>query len=85
MDADAENSQAIATTDQTARAALAARAARSADGSETSDAPTHDAKTATTTSTVGAADSDITLEGFVTMWPAVMDTLSHPGGLDAVQ
>ena len=44
---------------------------------QTSGAPTHNAEAATTTSTVSAADSDITLEGFVTMWPAVMDTLSR--------
>ena len=33
--------------------------------------------TTTTNATADAADSDITLEGFVTMWPAVMDTLSR--------
>ena len=48
-----------------------------ADSSGTLGAPMHDAEPATTASTVSAADSDITLEGFVTMWPAVMDTLSR--------
>ena len=51
--------------------------ADSADSSGTSGAPAPDAESAMTTSTTTAADSDITLEGFVTMWPAVMDTLSR--------
>ncbi len=72
MDADAESSEAGATADPDSSGN-----SESADSSETSGAPTHDAKPATTTSTVSAADSDITLEGFVTMWPAVMDTLSR--------
>ena len=50
--------------------------ADSADSADTSVAPAPDAESETTTSTTTAADSDITLEGFVTMWPAVMDTLS---------
>ena len=48
-----------------------------ADSADTSVAPAPDAESETTTSTTTAADSDITLEGFVTMWPAVMDTLSR--------
>jgi len=72
MDADAESSEASATADPDSSGS-----SESADSSETSGAPTHDAEPATTTSTVSAADSDITLEGFVTMWPAVMDTLSR--------
>ncbi len=72
MDADAESSEAGATADPDSSGS-----SESADSSETSGAPTHDAEPATTTSTVSAADSDITLEGFVTMWPAVMDTLSR--------
>ncbi|MCP4892543.1 MAG: hypothetical protein GY911_01860, partial [Actinomycetales bacterium] len=51
--------------------------ADSADISGTPGAPAPDAKSATTTTTANATDSDITLEGFVTMWPAVMDTLSR--------
>ena len=51
--------------------------ADSADSADTSVAPAPDAESETTTSTTTAADSDITLEGFVTMWPAVMDTLSR--------
>ena len=51
--------------------------ADSADSSGTPGAPAPDAESAMTTSTTTAADSDITLEGFVTMWPAVMDTLSR--------
>ncbi|MGB1079621.1 MAG: hypothetical protein ACPG1L_09090, partial [Candidatus Nanopelagicales bacterium] len=51
--------------------------ADSADIADTPGTPAPDAEPATTTSTVSAADSDITLEGFVTMWPAVMDTLSR--------
>ena len=51
--------------------------ADSAESSGTSGAPAPDAESAMTTSTTTAADSDITLEGFVTMWPAVMDTLSR--------
>ena len=51
--------------------------ADSAESSGTSGAPAPDAEAAMTTSTTTAADSDITLEGFVTMWPAVMDTLSR--------
>ncbi|MBM02941.1 MAG: hypothetical protein CMH43_04405 [Micrococcales bacterium] len=51
--------------------------ADSADSADTSVAPAPDAEPETTTSTTTAADSDITLEGFVTMWPAVMDTLSR--------
>ncbi|MCH9707574.1 MAG: DNA polymerase III subunit gamma and tau [Actinomycetia bacterium] len=54
-----------------------ADSADSADSSGTSGAPAPDAESAMTTSTTTAADSDITLEGFVTMWPAVMDTLSR--------
>ena len=72
MDADAESSEAGATADPDSSGN-----SESADSSETSGAPTHNAEAATTTSTVSAADSDITLEGFVTMWPAVMDTLSR--------
>ncbi len=49
----------------------------SAESSGTPGAPAPDAESAMTTSTTTAADSDITLEGFVTMWPAVMDTLSR--------
>ena len=51
--------------------------ADSADSADTSVALAPDAESETTTSTTTAADSDITLEGFVTMWPAVMDTLSR--------
>lgn len=51
--------------------------ADSADSADTPVAPAPDAEPETTTSTTTAADSDITLEGFVTMWPAVMDTLSR--------
>jgi DNA polymerase-3 subunit gamma/tau len=51
--------------------------ADSADSSGTPGAPAPDAESATTTTTPNAADSDITLEGFITMWPAVMDTLSR--------
>ncbi|MBL6632099.1 MAG: DNA polymerase III subunit gamma and tau [Candidatus Nanopelagicales bacterium] len=54
-----------------------ADSADSAESSGTSGAPAPDAESAMTTSTTTAADSDITLEGFVTMWPAVMDTLSR--------
>ena len=72
MDADAESSEAGATADPDSSGN-----SESADSSETSGAPTHNAEATTTTSTVSAADSDITLEGFVTMWPAVMDTLSR--------
>ncbi|MCH1463871.1 MAG: hypothetical protein L7U46_08330, partial [Candidatus Nanopelagicales bacterium] len=48
-----------------------------ADSSGTPRAPAPDTESATPTTTPNAADSDITLEGFVTMWPAVMDTLSR--------
>ncbi len=72
INADADNGEAGATADPDSSGS-----SESADSSETSGAPTHDAEPATTTSTVSAADSDITLEGFVTMWPAVMDTLSR--------
>ena len=75
MDADAESSEAGATADPDSSGSSGS--SESADSSETSGTPTHDAEPATTTSTVSAADSDITLEGFVTMWPAVMDTLSR--------
>ena len=75
MDADAGHSEASATADPDSSGSSGS--SESADSSETSGAPTHDAEPATTTSTVSAADSDITLEGFVTMWPAVMDTLSR--------
>ena len=68
MDADAEHNEAGAGSPD---------GADGADSSGTLGAPMHDAETATTASTVSAADSDITLEGFVTMWPAVMDTLSR--------
>ena len=51
--------------------------ADSADSADTPVAPAPDAEPETTTSTTTAADSDITLKGFVTMWPAVMDTLSR--------
>ncbi len=55
--------------------------ADSADSSGTPGAPAPDAESATATTTPNAtpnaANSDITLEGFVTMWPAVMDTLSR--------
>ncbi|NKB94516.1 MAG: DNA polymerase III subunit gamma and tau [Candidatus Nanopelagicales bacterium] len=54
-----------------------ADSADSAESSGTPGAPAPDAESAMTTSTTTAADSDITLEGFVTMWPAVMDTLSR--------
>ena len=54
-----------------------ADSADSAESSGTPGAPAPDAESETTTSTTTAADSDITLEGFVTMWPAVMDTLSR--------
>ena len=68
MDADAEHNEAGAGSSD---------GADGADSSGTLGAPMHDAEPATTASTVSAADSDITLEGFVTMWPAVMDTLSR--------
>ena len=68
MDADAEHNEAGAGSPD---------GADGADSSGTLGAPMHDAEPATTASTVSAADSDITLEGFVTMWPAVMDTLSR--------
>ena len=68
MDADAEHNEAGAGSPD---------GADGADSSGTLGAPVHDAEPATRASTVNAADSDITLEGFVTMWPAVMDTLSR--------
>ena len=68
MDADAEHNEAGAGSPD---------GADGADSSGTLGAPMHDAEPATTASTVSAADSDISLEGFVTMWPAVMDTLSR--------
>jgi len=59
--------------------------ADSADSADTTGTPALDAEPETTTATASettsetttASDSDITLEGFVTMWPAVMDTLSR--------
>jgi len=70
IDADAESNEASTTADPDG-----------VDSSETPDAPVPDTEPATTTTTTNAtadaADSDITLEGFVTMWPAVMDTLSR--------
>ena len=68
MDADAEHNEAGAGSPDDADGA---------DSSGTLGAPVHDAEPATRASTVNAADSDITLEGFVTMWPAVMETLSR--------
>ena len=68
MDADAEHNEAGAGSPD---------GADGADSSGTLGAPVHDAEPATRASTVNAADSDITLEGFVTMWPAVMETLSR--------
>ena len=68
MDADAEHNEAGAGSPDGADVA---------DSSGTLGAPVHDAEPATRASTVNAADSDITLEGFVTMWPAVMETLSR--------
>ena len=73
IDADAESNEASTTADPDG--------ADGVDSSETPDAPVPDTEPATTTTTTNAtadaADSDITLEGFVTMWPAVMDTLSR--------
>ena len=73
IDADAESNEASTTADPDV--------ADGVDSSDTPDAPAPDAEPATTTTTTNAtanpADSDITLEGFVTMWPAVMDTLSR--------
>lgn len=71
MDADAEHNEAGAGSPD------GADGADGADSSGTLGAPVHDAEPATRASTVNAADSDITLEGFVTMWPAVMETLSR--------
>lgn len=68
MDADAEHNEAGAGSPD---------GADGADSSGALGAPVHDAEPATRASTVNAADSDITLEGFVTMWPAVMETLSR--------
>ena len=68
MDADAEHNEAGAGSPD---------GADGADSSGTLGAPVHDAEPATRASTVNAADSDITLQGFVTMWPAVMETLSR--------
>jgi len=82
IDADAEtgDADAKAGTDSAGSADSADRA-DSSDSSDTPDAPAPDTEPATTTTTTNAtanpADSDITLEGFVTMWPAVMDTLSR--------
>jgi DNA polymerase-3 subunit gamma/tau len=73
IDADAESNEASTTADPDG--------ADGVDSSDTPDAPVPDTEPATTTTTTNAtadaADSDITLEGFVTMWPAVMDTLSR--------
>jgi DNA polymerase-3 subunit gamma/tau len=73
IDADAESNEASTTADPDGTDGV--------DSSDTPDAPVPDTEPATTTTTTNAtadaADSDITLEGFVTMWPAVMDTLSR--------
>ena len=75
INADAEHDEAGATVDPDS--ADSAGSSESADSAGTPGAPPPGADPAATTSTASAADSDITLEGFVTMWPAVMDTLSR--------
>ena len=78
INADAEHDEAGATVDpDSADSADSAGSSESADSAGTPGAPPPGADPAATTSTASAADSDITLEGFVTMWPAVMDTLSR--------
>ena len=79
INADAEHDEAGVKVDPDS--ADSASSSESADSAGTPGAPPPGADPAATTSTPNAtpnaADSDITLEGFVTMWPAVMDTLSR--------